>query len=64
MDERKTIIHDITMLLLNERCTDKTPENLLKVYYEISSEVKSAYDSYNKTHKTKGKVLSRSEFGL
>ncbi len=61
MTDSQTVKHGLTLLLVNERCEDKTPENLVKSYYEIYDEISEAMDIYNKTHRRKAVVPNRSD---
>lgn len=61
MIDSETIKHDLTLLIVNERCEDKTPENLIKAYHETYKEVHEAYNLYSKSHRPKGQIPNRSD---
>lgn len=49
----KQLTHDLTLLVLDDKVSDKTPENIVKAYYEILPEIEKAVKDYESTVSSK-----------
>ncbi len=62
--DSEQIKHSLTLLLVNDTVKDKTPETIVKAYYEILPEISKAFKEYSAANRHKARIVTRREIGL
>ena len=57
--EIKQIAHDITLIILQNKVADQSPEQLVTTYFETLQKVTDAVIQYKQDNRPKARVISR-----
>lgn len=60
--EPKQVAHDLTLMLLHDKCSNETPESIVNLYKQTFDKIYTACIDYNKEHLPKSRILPRSEW--
>lgn len=62
--DNNTIVHDLTMLILDKTVSDYTPETIVNAYEELKSQVTETYYNHPNHKPKEARVLSRRDLNI